>query len=107
MRSWCRSSRARRALRSASKCGVGFYGKNAVIQHPDFGSWISLAAYITDVELEPDDPIDEDCGKCDLCLNVCPTGAIFTPYRCEITKCINFHLAVNKKEIPIEYRITF
>jgi epoxyqueuosine reductase len=88
----------------ASKCGVGFYGKNAIIQHPGFGSWISLAAFITDAELEPDEPLAENCGKCELCLNVCPTGAIFAPYRCEITKCIDFNLGHNKKNIPIEIR---
>lgn len=88
----------------ASKCGVGFYGKNAIIQHPGFGSWISLAAFVTDAELEPDEPLADDCGNCELCLNVCPTGAIFAPYRCEVTKCIDFNLGHNKKNIPTEIR---
>jgi len=88
----------------ASKCGVGYYGKNAIIQHPDFGSWISLSAYVTDAELEPDDPLAGDCGKCELCLSACPTGAIFTPYKCDVTRCIDFHLGHNKKNIPIEIR---
>ena len=88
----------------ASKCGVGYYGKNAIIQHPDFGSWISLSAYITDAELEPDDPLDGDCGKCELCLSVCPSGAIFAPYRCDVTRCIDFNLGHNKRNIPFEIR---
>lgn len=88
----------------ASKCGVGYYGKNAIIQHPDYGSWISLAGFVTDAELEPDDPLAGDCGKCDLCLNVCPTGAIFTPYRCDVTRCLDFHLGHNKRNIPMVIR---
>lgn len=84
----------------ASKCGVGFYGKNCVIQHPDYGSWISLMAFVTDAELPFDDPITGECGKCDLCLKACPTGAIFKPYRCDIARCIDFHLGHNKKNIP-------
>ncbi len=88
----------------ASKCGVGYYGKNAVIQHPDFGSWISLSAYITDAELEPDDPLEGDCGQCELCLSVCPSGAIFAPYRCDVTRCIDFNLGHNKRNIPREIR---
>ena len=88
----------------ASKCGVGFYGKNAIIQHPDYGSWISLSGFITDAELEPDDPLDGDCGKCELCLSVCPTGAIFAPYRCDVTRCIDFNLGHNKRNIPFEIR---
>jgi len=54
---------------------VGFYGKNAIIQHPDYRSWISLSGFVTDAELEPDDPLDQDCSKCELCPTVCPTAA--------------------------------
>jgi epoxyqueuosine reductase QueG len=88
----------------ASKCGVGYYGKNAIIQHPAFGSWISLSAYITDAELEPDDPLDGDCDKCELCLSACPSGAIFAPYRCDVTRCIDFNLGHNKRNIPLDIR---
>jgi epoxyqueuosine reductase QueG len=88
----------------ASKCGVGFYGKNAIIQHPDFGSWISLAAYVTDAELEPDRPLAGTCGSCELCLAACPTGALFAPYRCDLTRCLDFHLGHNKKIIPVSIR---
>lgn len=88
----------------AAKCGVGYYGKNAIIQHPDFGSWIALSAYITDAELDPDDRLEGDCGKCELCLTVCPTGAIFSPYRCDVERCIDFNLGHNKKNIPLEIR---
>lgn len=88
----------------ASKCGVGFYGKNAIIQHPDFGSWLSLAAYVTDAELEPDEPLAGSCGSCELCLAACPTGALFAPYRCDLTRCLDFHLGHNKKIIPLAIR---
>jgi len=88
----------------ASQCGVGFYGKNAIIQHPGFGSWISLAAYVTDAELEPDGPLAGTCGSCELCLAACPTGALFAPYRCDLTRCLDFHLGHNKKTIPVSIR---
>jgi len=88
----------------ASKCGVGVYGKNAVILHPDYGSWITLGAFITDAEMEPDQPMNDVCGKCDLCMRACPTNALSVPYRCDMTKCIDFHLGHNKKNIPREIR---
>lgn len=88
----------------ASKCGVGFYGKNAIIQHPDYGAWISLSGYITDAELEPDGPIEGQCKKCDLCVKACPTNALSEPFRCEMTKCIDFHLGHNKFYVPPEIR---
>jgi epoxyqueuosine reductase len=89
---------------AASKCGIGFYGKNSVIQHPDFGSWISLMAYVTDAELEPDEPIHGDCGSCELCIKACPTGSIYAHYRCDPSKCVDFNLGHNKKNIPFEIR---
>jgi epoxyqueuosine reductase QueG len=88
----------------ASKCGVGFYGKNCIIQHPDFGSWITLSAFVSDAPLEPDPPLADDCGKCEACIKACPTAAIFAPYRHDITKCIDFHLGHNKKLVPRDIR---
>lgn len=88
----------------ASQCGVGFYGKNSIIQHPDYGAWISLSAFITDAELEPDDSIPGECGSCEQCLKACPTGALFAPYRCDVNRCMDFHLGHNKKFIPYPVR---
>ena len=85
---------------AAAKAGVGFYGKNSIIQHPEYGAWISLTAFVTDAAMEPDEPIPGECGSCELCLKACPTGAIFAPYRCDVTRCIDFHLGHNKKTIP-------
>jgi epoxyqueuosine reductase QueG len=84
----------------ASQCGVGAYGKNSIIQHPDYGAWISLAAFITDAPMAPDQPITSQCGSCDLCLRACPTGALFAPYRCDVNRCLDFHLGHNKTAIP-------
>lgn len=87
---------------AAAQSGIGFYGKNSIIQHPDYGSWISLSAYVTDADMEPDQSISADCGSCELCLKACPTGALYAPYRCDVTRCIDFHLGHNKKAIPVE-----
>ena len=84
----------------ASKCGVGFYGKNSVIQHPDYGAWISLSAFITDAEMASDEPLAGDCGSCELCMKACPTQAIFAPYQCDVNRCMDFHLGHNKLNIP-------
>ncbi len=89
---------------AASKCGVGFYGKNAIIQHPQYGAWVGLMAYVTDAELEPDNPIEEECGSCEVCLKACPTGALYAPYRCDAARCLDFNLGHNKKNISFEIR---
>jgi epoxyqueuosine reductase len=59
---------------------------------------------VTDAELEPDAPLAGTCGSCELCLSACPTGALFAPYRCDLTRCLDFHLGHNKKTIPVSIR---
>jgi epoxyqueuosine reductase len=90
---------------AAARCGVGFYGKNAVIQHPGYGAWIGLMAYVTDALLEPDEALTQTCpDRCTLCLDACPTGALYAPYRCDAARCIDFNLGHNKKTIAPDIR---
>jgi len=84
----------------AFRCGIGFYGKNSMILNPEHGSWLRLAAYTTDATLEPDSSVPGDCGDCDACVRACPAAALARPYRCDESRCINFHLGHNKKQIP-------
>lgn len=88
----------------ASRCGIGFYGKNSMIINPVHGSWLSLAAYMTDAFLEPDGSSHGDCGHCEACIRACPSGALTHPYRCDASLCVNFHLGHNKKDIPRHLR---
>ena len=63
----------------AARAGLGWYGKHACIIVPGHGSWVLLGELLLDVELEPDPPIDKNCGRCRICLDRCPTGAIVAP----------------------------
>ena len=87
----------------AQKAGVGFYGKNCVLQSKDYGSWIILVSIVTDVNFEVDSPSSENCGSCVACIKACPTQAIVTPYILNIGRCVN-HLLASTKPIPIELR---
>jgi epoxyqueuosine reductase len=88
----------------AARSGLGRYGKNAVIHAPAGGSWIALGAILTDVPLETDNPLEDDCGNCDICQRACPTGALRDPYKCTIEKCLTLHTLYNKGIIPLEIR---
>lgn len=88
----------------ASRCGIGYYGKNNMLLHPDHGAWFSLTGFMTAALLEPDEPLSGDCGECSLCVKACPAGALHNPYQCDETRCINFHLGHNKKHIPVATR---
>jgi len=90
----------------AARCGIGYYGKNSMILHPDFGSWLSITAFGTDAPLEPDDPLEGTCGECMRCVKACPTGALNTPYQCDAVNCINYLLGSGKNFVPREFRPT-
>ncbi len=72
----------------ARRSGIGYYGKHSIIINPDYGSWIVLGEIITDIEIEPDQPLDIDCGECHKCMDACPTGAIIEPYIIDRKRCI-------------------
>ncbi len=72
----------------AQRSGIGYYGKHSIIINQMYGSWIVLGEIITDVEIEPDDSLAIDCGKCRECMDACPTGAIIRPYVIDRRRCI-------------------
>ncbi|MGH4051831.1 MAG: tRNA epoxyqueuosine(34) reductase QueG [Clostridium sp.] len=60
----------------AKLAGVGFIGKNNTLITKKYGSYVFLGEIITDLVIEPDKPIHNGCGDCDICLKSCPTKSI-------------------------------
>lgn len=75
---------------SAYRAGVGWYGKNTLIYCNGFGSRVFLGEILCDLELEPDEPQNNRCGECTLCLDACPTGALKEPFNIDPLKCISY-----------------
>ena len=88
----------------ASDAGVGWNGKSTVQIHRRFGTWFFLAELISTLELEPDPPSADHCGKCTACIDCCPTGAITAPRRLDALRCISYLTIENKGAIPEEFR---
>ena len=90
---------AERAL--AARAGLGFIGKNHMLINPTLGAQIFLGEIITDLKLQTDEPIKNDCSNCDRCISACPTGALRPDGQFDAGKCISYLTIEHKGEIPL------
>ena len=85
----------------AVRAGIGWLGKHTNVIDPENGSWIFLSEIITNLEFDMyDEPIEDMCGKCRLCIDACPTGAIVDDYQLDANLCISYQTIENHGEIP-------
>ena len=85
----------------AEESGLGWIGKNSNLISKKQGSWFTLGFMILTVDLEPDKPHQSLCGKCDKCIEDCPTKAIVEPFVISSDLCIAYHTIENReKAIP-------
>ena len=84
----------------AARAGLGWYGKHTNLIVPGHGSWVLLGEILLDVDLEPDQPLDRNCGRCTICIDRCPTGAIVEPYAIDVPRCISFLTIELRGAIP-------
>jgi epoxyqueuosine reductase len=86
----------------AARCGLGWYGKNGVLISPGEGSFFFLGEIITDLALDYDHPVPDQCGRCRLCLEACPTGAIYQPHRIDPRRCLSYLTIEYSGPLPAE-----
>lgn len=60
----------------ACQAGLGWIGRSGLLISPQFGARVRYVTVLTDFPLEPDGPVEGDCGDCYKCLEDCPAGAI-------------------------------
>ncbi|MBD3176239.1 MAG: epoxyqueuosine reductase [Armatimonadia bacterium] len=60
----------------ATRAGLGWIGRTALLVTKGYGSALRLTSVLTDATLPTGDPIDKSqCGVCGLCVTACPAQA--------------------------------
>ncbi len=77
------------ARHAAAAAGLGSFGRNNLILHPELGCRVIFTAVLTDLALQADVPRGERvCEDCDECVQACPGGALDVEGRTDVLKCL-------------------
>ncbi len=85
----------------AVQAGLGWFGKNTLLIHRTYGTFVLLSGVLTTLQLpSTGKPMRlPRCGSCCRCLDACPTRAL-SPFHLDANKCLSYHLIESKKPIP-------
>lgn len=84
--------------------GLGWIGRNNLLVTKELGSQFRLVTILTDMPLRIDKSGKDDCGKCRLCMEVCPAKAIKEkPEDFDFTKCFEKLKEFQKARLVDQY----
>ncbi len=87
------------------KAGLGWIGKHTLLLNEHAGSWFFVGEIFTNAPLELNTHTAQDnCGKCNACMTVCPTQAILGPQQLDARRCISYLTIEHRGAIPESLR---
>jgi len=95
----------------AREAGLGIFGRNGLLIHPEYGSFMTIHILLTDALFEydltglPAQQFLADCANCYRCIKACPTGAIGEYATVHLLKCIR-HYMLPEEVVPETIRET-
>ena len=87
----------------AQRAGIGFIGKNGLVISKEFGSYMFLGELITNLDIEPDQPVNYGCGDCNRCVTACPTSCLIGDGSMNAKRCLSFQTQ-DKGVMDLEFR---
>jgi len=77
---------------SAYAAGLGFFGKNNLMIHLDYGSFFNIGQILVDrrIDFKEKEPMASRCGTCKRCIAACPHKALGEGFNFKPNHCISY-----------------
>lgn len=88
----------------ASKCGLGWKGRNSMLVTKEFGNKIFIGEILANCESDYAKEINNHCGSCHRCIDACPNHAMMENGLINANLCTAYQTIENKGDIPNNIR---